>query len=106
MLDALFHLDFRSQCDLATHILKSGSNITMVVDNLEKAGLARRERSLEDRRFINVHLTDKGKKLLVEIIPHHSKAVEDEMSALSSREMEKLGRLCVKLGSKKGGDRK
>lgn len=106
VLDALFHLGSRSQRDLGTHILKSGGNITMVVDNLEKAGLVRRERSVEDRRFINVHLTGKGKKLFVEILPLHLKAVEDEMSALTSREMEELGRLCVKLGSKKGGDRK
>ncbi len=100
VLDALYHLGPRSQRDLGHHILKSSGNITMVIDNLEKNGFVRRERNEEDRRFINVHITEKGKKLFKKIMPLHVKSVEEEMRSLSSHELEELGRLCVKLGSK------
>jgi MarR family 2-MHQ and catechol resistance regulon transcriptional repressor len=36
----------------------------MVIDNLEKNGLVKRERREADRRFFIVHLTDKGYKLI------------------------------------------
>ncbi len=106
VLDVLYHMGPRSQKDLGGHILKTGGNVTMVIDNLEKNSLVRRERSDEDRRYINVYLTDKGEKLFKEVFPLHIKDVEKEMSVLSSKEMDELGRLCVKLGARKEGDRK
>src|SRR5581483_7675273 len=51
-LQALFHLGPMCQRELARKLLKSGGNITLVVDNLEKRGLARRERERQDRRFV------------------------------------------------------
>ena len=99
VLDALFHLGPSSQKDLGGHILKSGGNMTMVIDNLEKSGLVKRERSESDRRFINVHITEKGKKLFEKILPHTMEFIEAQMSELTATELEALGRLCVKLGS-------
>src|SRR5690349_22342580 len=59
-LEALYHLGPLAQCDLAAKLLRSPGNVTLVIDNLEKRGLARRERSTEDRRRVAVHLTDEG----------------------------------------------
>ncbi len=98
VLDALFHMGPLPQSDLGKNIFKSGGNITMVVDNLEKNGLVRRERSEKDRRVINVYLTDKGKDLFTEVLPVYIKGVEEEMNVLTTSEQEELGRLCVKLG--------
>jgi MarR family 2-MHQ and catechol resistance regulon transcriptional repressor len=106
VLDALYHLGPRSQKDLGSHILKSGGNMTMVVDNLEKNDLVRRERSQEDRRFIQVHITEKGKKLFGKILPGIVTFIEEDMSALTSPELEELGRLCVKIVHRMGGDKK
>ena len=39
------------------------SNVTGIVDRLERDGLVKRERSLEDRRVIQLALTEKGRKL-------------------------------------------
>ncbi len=100
VLDALYHLGPHSQKDLGRHILKSGGNITMVVDNLEKAELVRRERSEDDRRFINVYITDKGEKLFSRVFPEANNHIEDEMNTLSTKELKELGRLCVKIASK------
>jgi MarR family 2-MHQ and catechol resistance regulon transcriptional repressor len=98
VLDALYHLGPLFQRDLAKKHLMSDANITMVVDNLEKRSLVRRVRRLNDRRFVNVHLTKEGTKLFEEIFPRHVLIVEREMSILDESEQEQLGRLCRKLG--------
>ena len=52
VLEALYHLGPLCQKDIAAKILKSPRNITMVVDNLEKRNLVKRERHTEDRRIL------------------------------------------------------
>src|SRR4030067_1537556 len=101
VLDAIFHMGPLPQSDLGKNIFKSGGNITMVVDNLEKNALVRRVRSEKDRRVINVHLTEKGRDLFVGVLPVYIKVVEEEMNVLTESEQEELGRLCVKLGLSK-----
>ena len=101
-LEALYHLGPLCQRDLGRKILKSGGNITMVVDNLEKRGLAERERTIEDRRYVSVHLTREGRKLIGELFPRHARAIREEMGVLSLAELEKLGRLCKRVGLNKG----
>ncbi len=97
VLDALYHLGPQPQKSLGHHILKSGGNMTMVVDNLQKNGFVKRKRDEDDRRIMNVYITKKGEKLFSKIMPLHLKSVEEEMSGLSYEELEELGRLCVKL---------
>src|SRR4051794_6960587 len=74
-LEALLHRGPLYQCDLGKKLLKSSGNVTMVVDNLEKRGLVRRERDAEDRRFITVHLTDEGARFIRELFPQHAAAI-------------------------------
>jgi MarR family 2-MHQ and catechol resistance regulon transcriptional repressor len=103
VLEALFHLGPLSQADLCRKILKTSGNITLVIDNLEKRALARRERNPSDRRSVNVHLTEKGRRLIGEIFPCHVAAIVREMSVLTAAEQKELGRLCKKLGAGEGG---
>ena len=98
VLEALYHLGPLCQKDLAAKILKSPRNITMVVDNLEKHELVRRERSTGDRRVLNVHLTDKGRDLFERVFPRHVEALKREMEVLAKDELEEIGRLCRMLG--------
>jgi MarR family transcriptional regulator, 2-MHQ and catechol-resistance regulon repressor len=102
-LEALFHLGPMCQRDLGRKLLKSGGNITLVVDNLEKQGLARRERERQDRRFVTVHLTESGRQLIAAFFPRHAAAVAEQMSVLTLSEQEELGRLCRKLGLRQTG---
>src|SRR4030095_10500497 len=60
VLEALYHLGPMNQSEVSHKVLKSGSNMTTVIDNLERDGLVRRERDAEDRRVIHVHLTESG----------------------------------------------
>ncbi|MBC7879306.1 MAG: MarR family transcriptional regulator [Anaerolineales bacterium] len=101
VLEALYHLGSMTQGEVSTKVLKSGSNMTTVIDNLERDGFVRRERDAKDRRVIYVHLTGAGKKKLEAILPGHIAALVEEFSILSASEMEMLGNLCKKLGKGK-----
>lgn len=96
-LEVLFHRGPLCQRELGRKLLRSGGNITMVVDNLERRGLVRRERG-EDRRFITLHLTKEGRQLIQRIFPKHVDALVQEMQILTEAEQKELGRLCKKLG--------
>jgi MarR family 2-MHQ and catechol resistance regulon transcriptional repressor len=101
VLDALFHLGPLYQREIGQKLLRSSGNITMVIDNLEKRGYAKRERKKEDRRFMLVRLTDEGSELISKVFPPHAAVIAREMSVLSEREQKMLAQLCKKLGLKK-----
>jgi MarR family 2-MHQ and catechol resistance regulon transcriptional repressor len=98
VLEALDSLGPMCQREISRKILKSGGNVTVVVDNLEKAGLVRRARSADDRRFVVVTVTEKGHDLIEDVLPSYMEALEHEFQALSQAEQAELGRLCRLLG--------
>ena len=69
-----------------------------MVEGLEKRGLVVRQRTEEDKRFVRVALTGKGRKLIDEVFPGHARAVAGRFAVLAPREQEELRRLCRKLG--------
>jgi MarR family 2-MHQ and catechol resistance regulon transcriptional repressor len=97
-LEALFHLGPLTHQRLAEKMLRSCGNITLIVDNLEKRGLARRVRDENDRRARPIELTADGKALMRRIFPAHATAVAREFSVLTAAEQEQLRGLCKKLG--------
>lgn len=101
VLEALYHKGPLCQRDAAAKILKSTGNITLVIDNLEKRRLVRRERDPADRRYLTVHLTDAGRAMIAEVFRTISEAICREMAALSPDEQEQLGAICRKLGLKR-----
>src|SRR5829696_7053855 len=98
VLEALYHLGHLTQGEISTKVLKSGSNMTTVIDNLERDGLVRRERDANDRRVIHVHLTEAGSSKIETVLPGHVAALVDEFSVLTTQEQEILGEMCKKLG--------
>jgi MarR family 2-MHQ and catechol resistance regulon transcriptional repressor len=100
VLEALHHLGPMCQNELATKILKSSGNMTLVIDNLEKNHLVSRQRNLDDRRMITIHLTEDGEQLIQQVLPAQVAAITAEMSALTPEEQQNLGDLCRKLGNK------
>jgi MarR family 2-MHQ and catechol resistance regulon transcriptional repressor len=97
-LEALLHLGPMCHSVLSKKLLKSGGNITMVIDNLEKRGLVKRKRDTDDRRFISVHLTEKGEKLIQKVFPAHAKNIVNQMSVLSDEEQKNLIDYCKRIG--------
>ena len=98
VLESLYHLGPMYQQKIGAKLLKSGGNITMVIDNLEKRSLVERRRDKEDRRYINVHLTKQGHALIEELFPRHVENIVAELSVLSKEDQVTLGRVCRELG--------
>jgi MarR family 2-MHQ and catechol resistance regulon transcriptional repressor len=98
VLESLYHLGPMRQGEISAKLLKSGGNITLVVDNLEKRDLVRRERNRNDRRVVVVSLTRAGRELIGRVFPNYLADTVEEISILTPEEQETLGRLCRILG--------
>lgn len=97
-LEMIYHLGPMNQKDIGQKLLMSKSNMVTVIDKLENRGLVKRQRSIEDRRCVFVHLTQAGTERIEQILPIHVAAITEEMNRLTKAEQKEFGRLCRKLG--------
>jgi len=104
VLEALYHKGPLCQRDIATKILKSTGNITMVIDNLEKRGLVSRHRDTQDRRFLTIQLTPAGSELIAATFAQVASAISHEIGILNDDEQVALGRLCRIIGLRERGE--
>ena len=100
-LEVLHHLGPLNQRSIGEKLLKSGGNITMVIDNLEKQGYVIRKKDPSDRRAVLIHLTKEGEKFISQFFPKHLNRIKEEFSVLSEEEKKTLADICKKLGLKK-----
>ena len=98
VLETLYHLGPLTPGMLSEKLLKSGGNMTLIVNNLVKSGLVTRERAVEDRRVVIVSLTEAGKEQIGKLLPKLAADVVQEMRVLTAEEQEIFGALCRKLG--------
>ena len=98
VLEVLLHLGPLTQREIGKKILKTSGNMTLVIDNLEKRGLVKRDRLKGDRRCNRIVLTNPGAKLISKIFPLHVQEVSKAFSVLSVSELNTLRSLCKKLG--------
>ncbi len=103
-LEALLHLGPLNQRTIGEKLLKSGGNITMVIDNLEKCNYVKRKKDPNDRRAVLIHLTNEGRSFIEEFFPKHLEKIKEEFSVLNEDEKDQLAHLCKKLGVKKEED--
>ncbi len=98
VLEALYHLGPLYQKELADKILKSTGNLTLVIDNLEKRDLVRRQRNNVDRRYVQVALTEAGEALIARLFPDHAERIKRRIGVLDPQEQVCLAMLLRKLG--------
>ncbi|MCB1173809.1 MAG: MarR family transcriptional regulator [Leptospiraceae bacterium] len=98
ILEALYFTGPQCQRELSTRMLKSRANITTVIDNLEKQALVKRIRQKEDRRFVTIHLTTKGRACIETRLPDHIQEIVTCLEALNKKEQTDLYRIARKLG--------
>lgn len=98
VLEALLHLGPLCQNQLASKVMRSTSNVTTVIDNLERDGFVTRARRTDDRRVVDVALTPAGRHRIQTIFPAHVGRVTGLLGRLTADEQAELGRLCRKLG--------
>lgn len=79
-----------TQVELSRRLIMHRSNVTGLVDRLEKRKLARRTSKAKDRRAHVIQLTPAGRKLIREILPHYYQAAEEIWSAIPLRRVPPL----------------
>jgi MarR family 2-MHQ and catechol resistance regulon transcriptional repressor len=99
VLEALHHLGPLRATELARKLLRSGANITTVIDNLIKSGLVERRECPNDRRGIYIHLTEAGDAAIRRTFPAVAGRITGLLAALEPAEQDELSRLTRKLGT-------
>ena len=84
------HPEGVSQTVLGRQLLTHRSNVTGLVDRLEKRGLVRRKDASADRRAYRVVLTKAGEKLLAGIQPHYHQEAEHVWDGVSDQIIDDL----------------
>jgi DNA-binding MarR family transcriptional regulator len=75
------------------------ATMTGLLDSLERTGLIERIPNPEDRRMLNVKLTEKGQQRLDEVMPDYYARVAQVMRDLSEKDRELLIEMLQKVGS-------
>jgi DNA-binding MarR family transcriptional regulator len=92
-LTLLARKDGMSQGELSQKFEVDPSRVTRLATRLEREGLLRRERDLEDNRVIRMYLTEKGRDL-VEGLSDRRERFDRRISAvLSPEELKELRRI-------------
>ena len=76
--------------ELCRAIEYDSGSMTRMLDRLEKAGLIYRERSSEDRRVVNLHLTKEGQDLYPRLTPVAISNHNQSLKGFTSDEVETL----------------
>ena len=82
--------DTMMQRAIGERLVVSPSDMTGLVDRLERRGLVRRTRSAEDRRQKLLRVTAKGEALIERVWPHHVQAITKLCRALDETECGQL----------------
>lgn len=90
VLDILYTKGEMRICHLIHSVLATSGNMTVIIKNMEKAGLIYREVDRNDRRASVVGLTEQGRKLFEEVLPKHRREIEEVYSVLTAEEKEQL----------------
>lgn len=86
VLEALYNKGDLKICEIIEKILTTSGNITVVIKNLEKDGLIKRNIDPNDKRSCVISITDKGKEIIEEILPNHIKNIKNIFDVLTDEE--------------------
>lgn len=86
VLEALYNKGDLRISEIMEKILTTSGNITVVIKNLEKDGLVKRNLDPKDKRATIISITDEGKKIIEEILPSHLENIVDIFSVLTDEE--------------------
>jgi len=68
----------------------SKPNMTAVIDNLITDGFVKRKPNINDRRVVDISITEKGKKYMFECWTEVRESVKKKLSSLSEEEIDSL----------------
>jgi DNA-binding MarR family transcriptional regulator len=88
----------------ATELYMTPASITGLVDRLEAERLVERERGSDDRRVVNVRITQKGRESLEVGLELYNRFITDALKSLSKDEARQLVELLTRLTEAAGRD--
>lgn len=76
--------------ELASRLISRAPDITRLVDRLEQRGLVKRERSVDDRRTVQVTITEVGSQLLRDLAGAVKECARKQLGHLSQEQQQQL----------------
>jgi DNA-binding MarR family transcriptional regulator len=86
-----------SQHDLARRLLVGRSNITMLLPQLEKQGVLRRESDAKDKRVMRLFLTEEGEALLMKALAVYTGLIDRVMAQSTAAQCDAMGDVMVRI---------
>lgn len=86
VLEALYNKGDLRIYELIEKILTTSGNITVVIKNLEKDGLVKRNPDPSDKRSCIISLTEVGKQVIESILPDHIENIRHIFDTLTDEE--------------------
>lgn len=86
VLEVLYNKGDLRICEIIEKILTTSGNITVVIKNLEKDGLVKKNLDPKDKRSTIISITDKGKQIIEGILPNHIENISEIFSVLTKEE--------------------
>jgi DNA-binding MarR family transcriptional regulator len=83
-----------SRADIIGRMIDKGSDVTRLIDRMEKIGLVMRKKCKEDRRRSMHFITDRGRELLVAMAPEIVSIHELFHQRVSDSDLAHLTRIC------------
>jgi DNA-binding MarR family transcriptional regulator len=96
-LRLLWETDGKTQKELADELSLTQSSTVSAMDNLERRGLINRIRSVDDRRKINIYLTDAGRDLKRKLAHYALEVNQVALSDFDDAEVECLRSMLLKI---------
>ncbi|WP_319204009.1 MarR family winged helix-turn-helix transcriptional regulator [uncultured Ilyobacter sp.] len=98
VLEILYHKGDLKVGDIIEKTLSSIGNINVVVNNLERQGLVKKEKCSLDKRVTYVKITSDGRKIMDRVFPKHVDNISKITEMLSEDEKKILIELLKKWG--------
>jgi len=98
VLELLYHKGSFSIKEIIEKTFSSGGTMTVIINNLLKQGLVRKEKSSDDKRVYLIYITDKGRELTERLFESYLENLSFALGVLSDFEKDILIKLLKKLG--------
>lgn len=90
ILDVLYCLGDKTVSQIKAKILGTSGNLTVVLKNMERDGLIKRQTSQDDKRSYLFSITDQGRRVFEAVLPQHRAELENLYSIFSQEERQTL----------------
>jgi MarR family transcriptional regulator, 2-MHQ and catechol-resistance regulon repressor len=97
VLEILYHKGDMRICEIINKTLSTSGNMTVVIENLVKAGHIQKCVDHEDRRAMKIHLNQSGRDIIESIFPNHLLSMKQLFEPLENHEKIELINLLKKL---------